>query len=271
MLTDAEKQLANVFFTYSWNKGRLRLFGNMAKALVPGTMPSTAEKAVMQQAVARWTAVNLVMPHIWRIAVSKVPTAGMFGSRIPIGQQVDPATGRSRPLYADPSGYYADAMQFLDHPISYAFARTNPILRTTFDTLRAIYEQHQIGGSELEAIGPTIARDIALSAPAGVPQALTPGRPLAARALPFFGVPVYTTPPRPEDPAIALHEALMHQNYADAAQIIRTHQMGLTRILALLNPDERRQVEHWYRYFAPRTSGGGGSMGVSLGLPSELR
>src|SRR5262249_52338245 len=119
MLTDAEKQLANVFFTYSWNKGRLRLFGNLAKALIPGTLPSTAEKAVLQQAVARWTAVNMVMPHIWRIAVSKVPTAGVFGSRIPIGQQVDPGTGRSRPLYADPSGYYADAMQFLDHPISY--------------------------------------------------------------------------------------------------------------------------------------------------------
>jgi hypothetical protein len=256
-MTDMEKKIAGLFFTYSWNKGRLQLFGNMARSMVPGTALSAGERAIYQAATARWAVTNLLMPHIARAAMHQA-SAGVYGANIPAGFKE--RNSYRTPLYWDPTGFYSDAAQFIAHPGTWTLTRLSPAFRVPYEAFKAAETARQTGQSEYEAALSVLARNVPI--PAGIPQAFTAGAPPLARAAAALGLPTHTSPPPPEDPHMLMYEAIQRGDYAEAAQLIKTHQMGFRKTVEQLPPEARRPLMQMYQHLFPPQTG-------MPGLPRE--
>jgi hypothetical protein len=260
-LTKIERDLTNAFFTYSWQKGRMRLFGNMARAFFPTADLTTAERALMNRVVQRWTMTNIVMPHLVR-ALQGRASAGLFAGRIQIGQVPD-GRGGYRPVYIAPTGFMQDGINFLTAPGQYAVSHIGPLVRLTAAIINANKTAQLTGQTVGQVMTQAVGQEFGQVIPAGAGTALRLGQglwqdpigTLTRAALPFLGVPEYTTPPPPEDPKVALHDAMLDRDWSSVARIIRTHHLGLPRIAANLPYQDRIKLERAWNHLQPHLPG----------------
>lgn len=278
MMTGAERNFAQVFFTYAWNKGRAQLFGNMARSLIPGTALSAGERAAYQAGVMRWAIINQFAPHVYRAVANRAQieadpnanwSAGVWGATIPVGARTDPR-GFQTPLYVDPTGYYGDVGQFFANPVSYTTGRLNPAARLAADIIVAAYNARTTGQPEATAALGVLPRFAPL--PAGVPQAFTPGMPLAARVLSAFGQPTRTTPPKSEDAHFEMYQAYTSGDYVTAARIIHDYNLGATYTIGRLPAAVRGPMWLAYNHLYPSRRAAGTSIpgiggGATGGVP----
>lgn len=256
-MTRFERGLTNVFFTYAWQKGRMRLFGNMARSFSPFSDLSLTERAYMDGVVRRWAAANIVMPHLVR-ALEGRASAGVFGARIPIGTVQGPG-GTRRPLYMNPGGFFYDGIDFITHPVNYALGHIGPLIQEAGYIVNAREIGYLTGRPTGKVLREETVSEAARTTPAGALTALRmlpdfkrdPVGTLLRMAAPFAGFSEYTTPPPPEDPQEQLMTAIGNHDYMGAAKIMRENHIGINRIKQGMGYEEGKKLDRAYSILGP--------------------